>query len=178
MAPDATIADNVPTSLGAAQELQDESSKQIIGGLLTQLSGAPAEQKDIDCVAAKVPPDAIAKLMSGGFAAGGAPDVSAMQPLLTAIFDCNPKGLAETVSNGLGVLPSELTPEQRSCVANATLTAANADPGILAKLLGSASLSALEPEQRAKLAENIKKNLGSCSLPAAVVDKIMKGITG
>jgi hypothetical protein len=165
-----------PTTLSAAQTLQLESSKSVIVNVLKGLTGGvEPDPKDVDCIVAKVPPDQINQLITGALGQGKL-DPTLIQPVTAAIFSCNPKGLAESVSDGLGVLPSDLTPTQRACVATATLTAIAQDPALLQKITQSTSLSALSSDERSKLVTSLKQELGSCSLSPEITDTILKGI--
>ncbi len=178
---DAVIASTLPsgpTTLSAEQTLKSESSKVIISGLLRSLNGGvDPDAKDIDCVASKISPEQIESMMASALGGGGL-EGGSIQPVLTAVFSCNPKGLAETLSSGLGVLPADLSPAQQSCAALATSQAVLADPEVLTKLTQSASLSALSDKQRTALAADLRKNISGCSLDAAVVDKIVTQISG
>jgi hypothetical protein len=171
-----TAPSAIPTTLSSAQALQIESSKSVIVNVLKGLNGGvEPDAKDVDCIMAKVPPDQVNQLITGALGQGKL-DPTLLQPVLTAIFTCNPKGLAESVSAGLGVLPSDLTPTQRECVASATLTAIAQDPALLQKITQSTSLSALSAGERSQLVASLKKELGVCSLTPEITDKILKGI--
>jgi hypothetical protein len=174
----ATIAGKAAlTTLSAAQTLQVESSKAVIGGLLQSLNGGSApDPKDIECVSASIDPGQMQAMMSAALGGGGA-DSEALQTILAAVFACNPKGLAETLSEGLGVVPADLTPEQRTCTASATLKAVSADPAVLAKLAQSTSLSALDATQRETLATSLRTELAVCSLKPETVETILNSLT-
>ncbi len=166
----------VPTTLSAAQTLQIESAKSVVISLLKTLNGGvEPDPKDVECITAKVPADQITQLMSAALGQGKL-DPTLVQPVLTAIFSCNPRGLAESLSQGLGVLPDDLTPTQRECVASATLAAIASDPALLQKVTQSTSLSALSPTERSTLVASLKTKLSGCSLPPNVTDNILKGI--
>jgi hypothetical protein len=80
-------------------------------------NGAPADQKDIDCVSEKVTDPQVSALMSS--AAGGGGMSKDAIPVLKAMFSCKPKGLTDSfIASSFDEMPAEVTTDQKSCMAN------------------------------------------------------------
>jgi hypothetical protein len=121
------------TAGGAALKLT------LIGELMKSMNnGAPADQKDIDCVSGKVTEGDVSALMAS--AAGGGGMTKDAVPVLKAMFSCKPKGLTDSfIESSFTDIPADVTVDQKSCMANKFFDFIASNDEIMTSIVADAS---------------------------------------
>ncbi len=132
-ATEAAAAGDTVASGSAEGAVGEALVTQMIAGMN---GGATPDPADVKCVTSKVSGDDLAKVISS--ASGGAPPPEAMTGLIKATFQCKPKGLADSlISSAFTDMPADVTPDQKTCMANKFLDTIVADDEILAAVLAA-----------------------------------------
>jgi hypothetical protein len=108
---------DVPSTAGSATTIlaaEAPSESAIFSQLITSLNGGGTpEPADVECLMAKVTGDDVKAM-----ALGDSTNTKAFEKVFSAIFSCNPKGLAENFTSQTFVATTEITAEQKTCIGN------------------------------------------------------------
>jgi hypothetical protein len=111
----------------------------LVGEMMKSMNnGAPADQKDIDCVSQKVTDPQVSALMAS--AAGGGGMSKDAVPVLKAMFSCKPKALTESfIASSFTDMPADVTADQKSCMANKFFDFIASNDEIMSSIVADAS---------------------------------------
>jgi hypothetical protein len=158
-ATEATTTDAATTEAAAGEALVT----QMISGMN---GGATPDPADVKCVTSKVSAEELAKLISSSSA--GAPTPEAMTGLIKATFQCKPKGLADSlITSAFSDMPTEVTPAQKTCMADKFLDTIVADDATLTALL------AAQDKPPAELLAKFDPVVKDCVPAGATRDKLL-----
>jgi hypothetical protein len=111
----------------------------LVGEMMKSMNnGAPADQKDIDCVSKKVTDPQVSALMAS--AAGGGGMSKDAVPVLKAMFSCKPKALTESfIASSFTDMPADVTADQKTCMANKFFDFIASNDEIMSSIVADAS---------------------------------------
>jgi hypothetical protein len=156
----------VPGTAAASSEPDDtETLDSSVAQLISQLTGQPAQQADVECISTKITAEDLELT-----ATGANTDTPAFRKVFGVIFGCNPQGLADTFAKQTFDNIDAMTELQRTCVGTGLVDTIAASPDIISAISSDAASPPVEFVQGAT--EAVK----NCVPPGPIQDALLAEI--